>query len=198
MVKKWRKRMPDGVRDHPVDLGGLPQFLDPVQMAQVPRAHLPGRGPFREHGCGVGEGAAEHRGKHACGKPQLAHGQHHQPMLGQRLGGRQHAHVVGRLARRRHHLVGVGLHLHDPVHDGVHGRRGLVVVVGNDHMRAPAKLVQPVGSHLRGFDFEIHGQRPVGDRAVQHGKLFFHAAVESSVVLVPPAGGQNDGVGKLV
>ena len=198
VVHGRRNRMPDGVRNHAVDLRRLPQALHVEQAPQLMRAHLPGRGTLRVHGRGVSENPAKHRREHPRGKAQLAHRQHHQPMLGQRLGGGQHAHIVGGLARRSHHLVGVGLHPHHPAHHGIHGRGGLEVVVGNDHARPPAELVEALGRGLRRLDFDIHRLRARRRGLVQHAQLLFDAAVELAVVLMPPAGGDHDGFRKLL
>ena len=197
VVHRRRNGMADGVRNHAINLGRLPQFLHPVQMPQVPRAHLARRRPFGEHGRGIGVDPAEHRREHARGKTQLAHGQHNYVLFGQALGHGQYAHVVGRLARRGHHLVRVGRHFHDPAHHRIHGRRGFVVVIGNHHLRASAELAQPFRRNFGGFDFHVDGVGSAAHRQVQHGKLLFDAAVEPAVVLVAPAGGQQDAIREL-
>ena len=118
-------------------------------------------------------------------------------LLGQRLGRRQHAQVVGRLARRGDHLVGVGRHFHHAVDHRVHGRRGFEIVVRNDDLRPSAELAQPVLRNLGGFDLHVDGMGAVAHRQVEDGELFFDAAVEFAVVLMAPAGGQQDAIGEL-
>ena len=112
------------IGNHAVDLGGLAELFDAVEMAQVARAHLPGGRAFGVHGGGVGIDAAENRREHARREAEFAHGQHDHAVLGQRLGGGKHAHIVARLARRGDDLIGVGRHLHDAVDHRVHGGRG--------------------------------------------------------------------------
>ena len=57
--------------------------------------------------------------------------------------------------------------------------------------------MQAVRRRFRGFDFDIDGLGAVAHREVENGQLLFDAAVESAVVLVAPAGGQNDAIGEL-
>ncbi len=115
-------------------------------------------------------------------------------MLGQRFGGGQDAHVVAGLAGGGDDLIGVGLHLHDAVDHRVHGRRGFEIVIGDDDVGAAAELAQTVLRHFGGFDLDIDGVRAIAYGQVQHGKLFLNAAVELAVVLVAPAGGQEDAI----
>ena len=164
----------------------------------MPRAHLSGRRTLGEHRRRVSEQPAENRRQHARRKAQLAHRQHRQPVLGHRLGRRQHPQIVGRFARRRHHLIRVRRYLHHAVNHRVHRRRGFVIVIRNNHLHAPAERAQPLLRHLRRLNLDIDGARPGFDRQFQNGKLFFDAAVVTPVILVPPAGGQNDALGELL
>ena len=163
-------------------------------MAQEARTHLSGGGAFGVHGGGIGIHAAEYRREHARGKAEFAHGEDDQAVLGQRFGDGQDAHIVAGLAGRGDDLIGIGLHLHDAVDHRVHGRRGFEIVIGDDDVGAAAELAQTVLRHLGGFDLDIDGVRAVAYGQVQHGKLFLNAAVELAVVLVAPAGGQEDAI----
>ena len=197
VVHGGRNRVAHRIGNHAVDLGGFAQLLDAIEMAQIARTHLSGGGAFGVHRRGVGVDAAEDRREHARGEAEFAHGEHDHAVLGQRLGGGQDAHVVGGLARGGDDLIGVGLHLHDAVDDRVHGRRGFEVVIGDDDVGAAAELAQAVLRHLGGFDFDIDGVGAIAYGEIQHGKLLLDAAVELAVVLVAPAGGQQDAIGIL-
>src|SRR5262249_19204447 len=82
--------------------------------------------------------------------------------------------------------------------DGVHGRRGLEVVVGDEDLGAAAELREAVLGGLGTFDFDIHGVGAVTHGQIQDGELLFDAAVEFPVVLVAPAGGQDRTFGELI
>ncbi len=71
-------------------------------------------------------------------------------------------------------------------------------MVRHDDLGAPAELVQAFLGGLGAFDFDIHRLRPATDGLIEHGHLVLDAAVELSVILVAPAGGQDQGVGELV
>jgi hypothetical protein len=58
-------------------------------------------------------------------------------------------------------------------------------------------MVETVLGHFRRFDFDIDGVGAGGYGLIQNRQLFFDASIEFSVVLVAPAGGQNDAIGKL-
>ena len=72
------------------------------------------------------------------------------------------------------------------------------VVIRDDDLGAAAELVQAVLGDLGGLDLDIDGVRAVAHREIQNGKLLLDAAVESAVVLVPAAGGQQNAVGELL
>ena len=109
IVDRGRDRMADRVGDDAVDLGALAEFLDAVEVPQVARADLSGGGAFGAHRGGIGVGAAENGREDARRETQLAHRQDDHAFLGQRLGGRQHTHVVGRFAGSGDDLVSVRL-----------------------------------------------------------------------------------------
>ena len=194
VVHGGRDGVAHGVGNHAVDPGGFAQLFDAIDMAQEARAHLPGGGAFGVHGGGVGVHAAEYGGEHAGGKPEFAHGQDDQAVLGQRFGGGQHAHIVARFARRGDDLIGIRLHLHDPVDHRVHGGRRFEIVIRDDNVGAAAELAQTVLRRLGGFDFDIDGVRAIAHGQIQHGKLLLDTAVKPAVVLVAPAGGQEGAI----
>jgi ABC-type transporter Mla subunit MlaD len=61
---------------------------------------------------------------------------------------------------------------------------------------ASAELLQTLGSRFGGFDFDVDGLRAVLDGQIEQRKLLFDAAVESPMVLVAAARGEDDAVGK--
>src|ERR1035437_8374490 len=182
------------VCNHAVDLGGFAQLFDAIEMAQEARTHLTDGSAFGVHGGGIGINAAEYRREHARWKPEFAHGQDDQAVLGQRFGGGEDAQIVAGLAGRGDDLISIRLHLHDPVDHRVHGGRGFKIVIGDDDVGAAAELAQTVLRHLGGFDLDIDGVRAIAHGQVKHRKLFLNAAVEFAVVLVAPAGGQEDAI----
>ncbi len=69
-------------------------------------------------------------------------------------------------------------------------------MIGNDDLRASAKLREAFLGDLGGFDFDIDGVSSVSHGQVEDGKLLLDAAVKAAVVLVAAAGGQQDAIGK--
>jgi hypothetical protein len=65
-------------------------------------------------------------------------------------------------------------------------------------MGAAAEVLQTLGGGFGGFDFDVDGLRAVLNGQIEHGKLFFDAAVETAAVLVPAAGGEDDALRKTL
>src|SRR5262249_43521386 len=59
---------------------------------------------------------------------------------------------------------------------------------------AAAELTQAVLRHFGGLDLDVDGMRAIAYGQIEHGKLFLNAAVEFAVILVTPAGGQEDAI----
>ncbi len=62
----------------------------------------------------------------------------------------------------------------------------------------PRNWLQAILRHFGGFDFDIDGVCAVAHGEIQDGKLLLDAAVELAVVLVAPAGGQEDAIRELL
>ncbi len=179
------------IGDDAVDLGGAGELFGAIEMAQHARAHLAGRGAIGSIGRGVGKHAAPGGGQHARRKPGFAHGQDHQRRAGVGFGERQNARVVGWLARGGDDLVAVGGNAQHAAQNGFGRRRAIVVVIRKHQLAFSAQRLQARDGILGAFDFDVHGASAGVECGVQNPDLVFHAAVEFSVILMAPAGGQN-------
>ena len=166
-------------------------------MPQQARADLSRGRALRVQRSGVRVHATEGRREHARGETQLAHRQDHERRAGKGFGQRQHAGVVGGLARGGDDLVGIRRKARHALQQRVQGRRGFEVVIRDDDLRAPTKGVQLLGARFRALDFQVDSLRSRVHRKVEKAQLFLDAAIKFSLVLMAAAGGQDDAIAVL-
>ena len=126
-------------------------------MPQQARADLSRGSSLRVQWSGVRVQAAESRREHARGETQLAHGKNHERRAWKGFGQRQHAGVVGRLARGGDDLIGIRREARHALHHSIQLRGALEIVIRDDDLSAAAKCVQLLGAGFRALDLQIDG-----------------------------------------
>src|ERR1043165_9034218 len=71
-------------------------------------------------------------------------------------------------------------------------------MVGNDHLGAAAELVDAFGRGLGRFDLDIDGVSAAADGKLEDRELLLDTAVELAVILMAPARGDDETLGKLL
>jgi hypothetical protein len=71
-------------------------------------------------------------------------------------------------------------------------------VIRHNDLGAAAELVKTLLDGLGAFDFDVDGLRAGADGLIEHCHLVLDAAIELSMILMPAARGQDEGVGELV
>ena len=191
IVDHRRQGMSHGIGNDTEDLGGAGEPVRAVLLAQLAGRNLSGSGAFGGSGRGVGEDTIAGGREHARGKSGFTHCQNDQRDSRIVFADRQHAAHVGRLTGRGDQFVGVGGDTRETPQRYFQVRRGFKVVPGDDETRSVAQGGQLGNADLGGFDFHIHGLSPMIDGGVQNRQFVFDAALETSVVVMAAAGGEE-------